>query len=109
MQKRVQSMDIYNKPVRRNKKLSKNIIMVEKPEKISNTEKIINVLKEHKKGLTVTEIHFKTKIPSMGYLHHEINFMVRLGHIKRESCPHCNSTILYTMNQKFLNNSKIYK
>ena len=90
-------MDIYNKPIRRNKKLSKNIIVEEQPKKIRNFDKIMNILRENKNGLTVSDIHFKTNIPSLGYLHHELSFLVKSNIIKRESCPHCNSTTLYKL------------
>jgi hypothetical protein len=89
---------VISKPIRRNKKTSKSVVLIEPPRKVSTHDRIINVLKENKNGLPVSEIHFRTQVSSMGNLHHTIKFMVRAGELKVESCPHCSSTKLYKIN-----------
>ena len=91
---------VISKPVRRNKKNIKSVIVVERPRKVSTHTRIINVLKECDNGLPLTEIHYQSQIPSMGNLHHTIKFMVRAGELKIESCPHCSSTNLYKISTR---------
>ena len=88
---------VISKPIRRNKNTPKNVVLIEPPRKVSTHDRIINVLKEYKKGLPLTELHYKTKVLSMGNLHHTIVFMVRAGEIDKEKCPHCSSTELYKL------------
>ena len=77
---------VISKPIRRNKKTTKSVVLVEPPRRISTHDRIINVLKD-----------YEGKINSMGNLHHTIKFMVRAGEIKKEKCPHCSSTELYKL------------
>ena len=88
---------VISKPIRRNKKTTKSVVVIEAPRRISTHDRIINVLKECKKGLPLSEIHFRTQVASLGNLHHTIKFMVRAGELKTESCPHCSSTKLYKL------------
>ena len=88
---------VISKPIRRNKNTPKNVVLIEPPRKVSTHDRIINVLKEYKKGLPLTELYYKTKVLSMGNLHHTIKFMVRAGEVKQESCPHCSVTTLYKL------------
>ena len=88
---------VISKPVRRNKKTSKSVVIIEPSRKVSTHDRVINVLKEYKRGLPLTELHYKTQVASMGNLHHTIKFMVRAGELEQESCPHCNSTELYKL------------
>ena len=88
---------VISKPIRRNKKTTKNLVLVEPPRRISTHDRIINVLKGYKKGLPLTEIQYEGKINSMGNLYNTIKFMVRAGEIKKEKCPHCSSTELYKL------------
>ena len=86
---------VISKPIRRNKNTPKSEVIIERSRKVSTHDRIINVLKNHKKGLPLVEIHYETKIPSMGNIHHTIQFMVRAGELEQETCPHCSSTKLY--------------
>jgi len=86
---------VISKPIRRNKKNIESVVVIEPPRKVSTHDRVINLLKENKNGLPLSEIHFRTQVASMGNLHHTIKFMVRAGELKMESCPHCSSTDLY--------------
>ena len=88
---------VISKPIRRNKSTTKSVVLIEPPRKISTHDRIINILKEYKKGLPLVEIQYKANISSMGNLHHTIVFMVRAGEIDKETCPHCSSTELYKL------------
>jgi len=88
---------VISKPIRRNKNTPKSVVLIEPPRKISTHDRIINILKEYKKGLPLVEIQYKANISSMGNLHHTIVFMVRAGEIDKEKCPHCSSTELYKL------------
>ena len=88
---------VISKPIRRNKSTTKSVVLIEPPRKISTHDRIINILKEYKKGLPLVEIQYKANISSMGNLHHTIVFMVRAGEIEKETCPHCSSTELYKL------------
>ena len=88
---------VISKPIRRNKITPKSVVLIEPPRKISTHDRIIKILKKHKNGLPLTEIQYKTKVLSMGNLHHTIVFMVRAGEIDKEKCPHCSSTELYKL------------
>ena len=88
---------VISKPIRRNKSTPKNVVLIEPPRKVSTHDRIIKILKKHKNGLPLTEIQYKTKVLSMGNLHHTIVFMVRAGEIDKEKCPHCSSTELYKL------------
>ena len=85
---------VISKPIRRNKKTTKSVVLVEPPRRISTHDRIINVLKSYKKGLPLTEIQYEGKINSMGNLHHTIKFMVRAGEIKKEKCLHLRKSSL---------------
>ncbi len=89
---------VISKPIRRNKKTTKSVVLVEPPRRISTHDRIINVLKDYKKGLPLTEIQYEGKINSMGNLHHTIKFMVRAGEVNKGKCPHCSTTELYKLN-----------
>ena len=89
---------VISKPVRKNKKTTKSSVLIEPPRRISTHDRIINVLKDYKNGLPLNEIHYKSRIPSLGNLHHTVKFMVRAGEVTQESCPHCSSTELYKLN-----------
>ena len=89
---------VISKPIRRNKKTSKSVVVIQPPRRISTHDRIINVLKDYKNGLPLNEIHYKSRIPSLGNLHHTVKFMVRAGEVIQESCPHCSSTELYKLN-----------
>jgi hypothetical protein len=88
---------VISRPIRRNKSTTKSVVLIEPPRKISTHDRIINILKEYKKGLPLVEIQYKGNISSMGNLHHTIVFMVRSGEIDKETCPHCSSTELYKL------------
>jgi hypothetical protein len=88
---------VISKPIRRNKNTPKSEVIIERSRKVSTHDRIINLLKENKNGLPLSEIHFRTQVASMGNLHHTIKFMVRAGELKIESCPHCSSTNLYKL------------
>lgn len=86
---------VTSKPIRKNKKTIKSVVEIEPPRKISTHDRIINVLKEYENGLPLTELHYITKVLSMGNLHHTIQFMVRSEEVDKVLCPHCNNTELY--------------
>ena len=88
---------VISKPIRRNKKTSKSVVIIEPSRKVSTHDRVINLLKENENGLPLSEIHLRTQVASMGNLHHTIKFMVRAGELKIESCPHCSSTNLYKL------------
>ena len=88
---------VISKPIRRNKKTTKSVVLIEPPRRISTHDRIIKILKKHKNGLPLIEIQYKANISSMGNLHHTIVFMVRAGEIDKEKCPHCSSTELYKL------------
>jgi len=88
---------VISRPIRRRKNTSKSVVLIEPSRKISTHDRIINILKEYKKGLPLVEIQYKGNISSMGNLHHTIVFMVRSGEIDKETCPHCSSTELYKL------------
>jgi len=89
---------VISKPIRKNKRNLTSIVDIERSRRVSTHDRIINVLKEYKKGLPLTEIQYEGKISSMGNLHHTIKFMVRAGEVNKEKCSHCNSTELYKLN-----------
>jgi hypothetical protein len=97
MQRRELSV-VISKPIRKNKRNLTSIVDIERSRRVSTHDRIINVLKEYKKGLPLTEIQYEGKISSMGNLHHTIKFMVRAGEVNKEKCPHCSSTELYKLN-----------
>ena len=88
---------VISKPIRRNKKTSKSVVVIQPPRRISTHDRIINVLKDYKNGLPLNEIHYKSRIPSLGNLHHTVKFMVRAGEVKQSTCDKCCSTELYKL------------
>ena len=89
---------VISKPIRRNKKTTKSVVLIEPPRRISTHDRIIKILKKHKNGLPLIEIQYKANISSMGNLHHTIVFMVRAGEVNKGKCPHCSTTELYKLN-----------
>ena len=89
---------VISKPIRKNKRNLTSIVDIERSRRVSTHDRIINVLKDYKNGLPLTEIQYEGKINSMGNLHHTIKFMVRAGEVNKEKCPHCSSTELYKLN-----------
>ena len=66
--------------------------------KPSTREKVINTLKNHKRGLPLMEIAYKANISSGGNIHQTVKFMMKSKEIIKETCPHCNNTELYKLN-----------
>ena len=50
---------VISKPIRRNKKTTKSVVLIEPPRRISTHDRIINVLKDYKNGLPLTEIQYE--------------------------------------------------
>jgi len=65
--------------------------------KESTRDKVIKCLKKNKKGLPLMELAYQAGVRSGGNLSQTIKFMIRAEEIVKESCPHCNSIMLYKL------------
>jgi hypothetical protein len=95
MLRREQSM-VISKIIRPNKKTLINTVVVSsRCKRLSMHDRIINVLKKNKKGLTHSQILEEFQVKNSGSIHTNLQFMIKTKEINRIRCPHCSSSILY--------------
>ena len=89
---------VISKIIRPNKKtLVNTVVAPSRYKKLSMHDRIINVLKKNKKGLTHTQIVEEFNVKNSGAIHTNLQFMIKTKEIDRISCPHCSSSMLYKL------------
>lgn len=85
-----------SRAVRPKKKVLNPVVEThERSKKTPTRIRILNALKKYPNGLPMSEIGYKSGISSMGNLYNNIRFMLSAKEVEKESCPHCNHTVLY--------------
>jgi hypothetical protein len=90
---------VISRVVRPKKKTLKSVVVTsEKHKKMSTRSKILQTLAKHKNGLIVSDLAFEAGIKSCGNVSQILSFLTRSKEVVKESCPHCNHSVLYKLN-----------
>jgi len=68
-----------------------------KTKKVPIRNRVIEILKHNKKGLTLNTLSEMLHLTSAGNLHLVLNILTRTKIVIKHKCPHCDTTILYKL------------
>jgi hypothetical protein len=89
---------VISRTVRPKKKTLVNTIVTSSScKKVSMYDKLINVLKKNKKGLTHAQILEQLNVGNSGSVFANLKFMIKSKQVDKISCPHCDAATLYKL------------